>query len=74
MESESGDNWGTATKTMDYFAEVEALAETILADKQQIVDFDQRRNENRLALKYLGTCRRNYFILYLHEKMLKNCI
>ncbi|XP_060692254.1 p53 and DNA damage-regulated protein 1 [Hemiscyllium ocellatum] len=38
---------------MNYLTEVEELAESLLADKQQIVDLDLKRNQNREALRAL---------------------
>ncbi|XP_061486804.1 p53 and DNA damage-regulated protein 1 [Rhineura floridana] len=35
-------------------AEVEALAEEVMAGRQQIVDLDQKRNQNREALRALS--------------------
>ncbi|XP_042319499.1 p53 and DNA damage-regulated protein 1 [Sceloporus undulatus] len=37
-----------------YLAEVEALAEEVMAGRQQIVALDQKRNENREALRALS--------------------
>ncbi|XP_044311574.1 p53 and DNA damage-regulated protein 1 isoform X1 [Varanus komodoensis] len=37
-----------------YLAEVEALAEEVMAGRQQIVDLDQKRNQNREALTALS--------------------
>ncbi|XP_063152930.1 p53 and DNA damage-regulated protein 1 [Candoia aspera] len=37
-----------------YLAEVEALAEEVMAARQQIVDLDQKRNQNREALRALS--------------------
>ncbi|XP_060089165.1 p53 and DNA damage-regulated protein 1 isoform X2 [Heteronotia binoei] len=37
-----------------YLAEVEALAEEVLAGRQQIVALDQKRNQNREALRALS--------------------
>ncbi|XP_063003535.1 p53 and DNA damage-regulated protein 1 [Elgaria multicarinata webbii] len=37
-----------------YLAEVEALAEEVMAGRQQIVDLDQKRNQNREALRALN--------------------
>ena len=38
---------------LKYLEEVELLAEDVLADKQQIVDLDKKRNFNREALAAL---------------------
>ncbi|XP_078092223.1 p53 and DNA damage-regulated protein 1 isoform X1 [Mustelus asterias] len=38
---------------MSYLTEVEELVESLLADKQQIVDLDMKRNQNREALRAL---------------------
>ncbi|XP_067904188.1 p53 and DNA damage-regulated protein 1 [Heterodontus francisci] len=38
---------------MNYLTEVEELVESLLADKQQIVDLDAKRNRNREALRAL---------------------
>ncbi|XP_067856941.1 p53 and DNA damage-regulated protein 1 [Heptranchias perlo] len=38
---------------MSYLTEVEELVESVLADKQQIVDLDGKRNRNREALRAL---------------------
>ena len=38
---------------MNYLEEVELLAEDVLADKQQMVDLDKKRNSNREALAAL---------------------
>ncbi|XP_053509522.1 p53 and DNA damage-regulated protein 1 isoform X1 [Ictalurus furcatus] len=40
-------------RVMDYLTEVEVAAEDVLADKQQIVDLDARRNRNREAMNAL---------------------
>ncbi|XP_018589572.1 p53 and DNA damage-regulated protein 1 isoform X1 [Scleropages formosus] len=40
-------------RVLRYLAEVEEAAEDVLADKQQIVDLDVRRNRNREALNAL---------------------
>uniref|UniRef100_A0ABM5G502 p53 and DNA damage-regulated protein 1 n=1 Tax=Pogona vitticeps TaxID=103695 RepID=A0ABM5G502_9SAUR len=37
-----------------YLAEVEALAEEVMAGRQQIVDLDHKRNQNREALRALS--------------------
>ncbi|XP_058031801.1 dual specificity protein phosphatase 15-like isoform X3 [Ahaetulla prasina] len=37
-----------------YLAEVEALAEEVMANRQQIVDLNQKRNQNREALRALS--------------------
>ncbi|XP_026578827.1 p53 and DNA damage-regulated protein 1 isoform X2 [Pseudonaja textilis] len=37
-----------------YLAEVEALAEEVMAARQQIVDLNQKRNQNREALRALN--------------------
>ncbi|XP_060627817.2 p53 and DNA damage-regulated protein 1 [Anolis sagrei] len=37
-----------------YLAEVETLAEEVMAGRQQIVDLDQKRNQNREALRALS--------------------
>ncbi|XP_070796382.1 p53 and DNA damage-regulated protein 1 [Pituophis catenifer annectens] len=37
-----------------YLAEVEALAEEVMATRQQIVDLNQKRNQNREALRALS--------------------
>ncbi|XP_007443876.1 p53 and DNA damage-regulated protein 1, partial [Python bivittatus] len=39
---------------LGYLAEVEALAEEVMAARQQIVDLDQKRNQNREALRALS--------------------
>ncbi|XP_008119059.1 p53 and DNA damage-regulated protein 1 [Anolis carolinensis] len=39
---------------LGYLAEVEALAEEVMASRQQIVDLDQKRNQNREALRALS--------------------
>jgi len=38
---------------LDYLVQTELLAEDVLADKQQIVDLDRKRNSNREALAAL---------------------
>ncbi|GBP56336.1 p53 and DNA damage-regulated protein 1 [Eumeta japonica] len=38
-------------KTLKYLESVEKLAEEILSDKREIIMLDQRRNENREALR-----------------------
>ncbi|XP_062897677.1 p53 and DNA damage-regulated protein 1 isoform X2 [Mobula hypostoma] len=38
---------------MDYLTEVELLAENVIADKQQIISLDGKRNRNREALRAL---------------------
>ncbi|MBN3309070.1 p53 and DNA damage-regulated protein 1 [Amia ocellicauda] len=40
-------------KVLQYLTEVEEAAEDVLADKQQIVDLDVKRNRNREALAAL---------------------
>ncbi|XP_068930018.1 p53 and DNA damage-regulated protein 1 [Petaurus breviceps papuanus] len=42
-----------AERVLLYLSEVEELAEEVLADKQQIVDLDLKRNQNREALRAL---------------------
>ncbi|XP_044517483.1 p53 and DNA damage-regulated protein 1 [Gracilinanus agilis] len=42
-----------ADRVLRYLGEVEELAEEVLADKQQIVDLDLKRNQNREALRAL---------------------
>ncbi|XP_072487731.1 p53 and DNA damage-regulated protein 1 [Notamacropus eugenii] len=42
-----------AERVLLYLGEVEELAEEVLADKQQIVDLDLKRNQNREALRAL---------------------
>ncbi|XP_007932723.1 p53 and DNA damage-regulated protein 1 [Orycteropus afer afer] len=42
-----------ADRVMRYLAEVEELAEEVLTSKQQIVDLDTKRNQNREALRAL---------------------
>ncbi|XP_048464245.1 p53 and DNA damage-regulated protein 1 [Rhincodon typus] len=44
---------GMSEQVMNYLTEVEELAESLLADKQQIVDLDLKRNRNREALRAL---------------------
>ncbi len=39
------------SQVMKVLVEVEALAEEILADKQQIIDLDRRRNQTREAIR-----------------------
>eukprot|EP00051_Salpingoeca_urceolata_P014465 m.184158 g.184158 ORF g.184158 m.184158 type:complete len:145 (+) comp18094_c0_seq4:3001-3435(+) len=39
-----------AVKVAERFAAAELLAEEIVLDRQQVIDFDRRRNENRTAL------------------------
>ncbi|KAJ6655872.1 hypothetical protein lerEdw1_004642 [Lerista edwardsae] len=39
---------------LGYLAEVEALAEEVMGSRQQIVDLDHKRNQNREALRALG--------------------
>ncbi|KAL4655884.1 p53 and DNA damage-regulated protein 1 isoform X1 [Arapaima gigas] len=48
-----------AQRVLQYLAEVEEAAEDVLADKQQIVDLDVRRNRNREALNALRCDVRN---------------
>lgn len=45
MESLSND------KVLTYLKEVETAAEDVLTDKQEIVDLDRKRNQNREALR-----------------------
>lgn len=47
----------TATKVKRFLAEIEATAETILADKEQLVELDRRRQKNREALRSGPLCR-----------------
>ncbi|KAL7843342.1 hypothetical protein AOLI_G00248540 [Acnodon oligacanthus] len=42
-----------SSKVMEYLMEVEVAAEDVLADKQQIIDLDARRNRNREAMNAL---------------------
>ncbi|KAG9260288.1 p53 and DNA damage-regulated protein 1 [Astyanax mexicanus] len=42
-----------SSRVMEYLMEVEVAAEDVLADKQQIVDLDARRNRNREAMNAL---------------------
>ncbi|XP_072521864.1 p53 and DNA damage-regulated protein 1 [Salminus brasiliensis] len=42
-----------SARVMEYLMEVEVAAEDVLADKQQIVDLDARRNRNREAMNAL---------------------
>ncbi|XP_010863577.2 p53 and DNA damage-regulated protein 1 isoform X1 [Esox lucius] len=42
-----------AQRILEYLTEVEEAAEDILANKQQIVDLDKKRNMNREALNAL---------------------
>ncbi|XP_046289850.1 p53 and DNA damage-regulated protein 1 isoform X2 [Marmota monax] len=42
-----------AERILKYLVEVEELAEEVLADKQQIVDLDTKRNQNREGLRAL---------------------
>ncbi|KAI7795373.1 p53 and DNA damage-regulated protein 1 [Triplophysa rosa] len=43
----------SAQRVLEYLTDVEVAAEDVLADKQQIVDLDLRRNRNREALNAL---------------------
>ncbi|XP_076306005.1 pdrg1 prefoldin-like subunit [Tachypleus tridentatus] len=45
-------NRGT-DQLLQYLSEVEEVAEDILADKNQLVDLDRKRNKNREALRAL---------------------
>ncbi|XP_078275361.1 p53 and DNA damage-regulated protein 1 [Rhinoraja longicauda] len=40
-------------RVMDYLTEVELLAESVMADKQQIISLDTKRHRNREALRAL---------------------
>lgn len=40
-------------KVMEHAARTESLAEEIITAKHQVVEFDRRRNENRLAINEL---------------------
>ncbi|AWP03468.1 putative p53 and DNA damage-regulated protein 1 isoform 2 [Scophthalmus maximus] len=42
-------------RVLEYLTEVEEGAEDVLATKQQIVDLDTKRNQNREALNALKT-------------------
>ncbi|KAM6164641.1 p53 and DNA damage-regulated protein 1 isoform 1-T1 [Rhynchocyon petersi] len=42
-----------AERVLQYLVEVEELAEEVLTNKQQIVDLDTKRNQNREALRAL---------------------
>ncbi|XP_066528662.1 p53 and DNA damage-regulated protein 1 [Hoplias malabaricus] len=42
-----------SSRVMEYLVEVEVAAEDVLADKQQIIDLDGRRNRNREAMNAL---------------------
>ncbi|XP_035376337.1 p53 and DNA damage-regulated protein 1 isoform X4 [Electrophorus electricus] len=60
-------------RALEHLSEVEAAAEDVLADKQQIVDLDARRNRNREALSALRTdkvkvCFGNMFIKFSSER------
>ncbi|KAG1931018.1 p53 and DNA damage-regulated protein 1 [Pimephales promelas] len=66
-----------AQRILENLTEVEVAAEDILADKQQIVDMDLRRNRNREALNALRNhssndnvkvCFGNMFIKFPQER------
>ncbi|XP_065129085.1 p53 and DNA damage-regulated protein 1 isoform X2 [Paramisgurnus dabryanus] len=66
----------SAQRVLEYLTEVEVAAEDILADRQQIVDLDLRRNRNREALNALRNhstnenvkvCFGNMFIKFSQE-------
>ncbi|XP_055963866.1 p53 and DNA damage-regulated protein 1 [Sorex fumeus] len=67
-----------AERVLRYLAEVEELAEDVLADKQQIVDLDTKRNQNREGLRALqrdlslsedvAVCFGNMFIKMSHPE------
>ncbi|XP_032897933.1 p53 and DNA damage-regulated protein 1 [Amblyraja radiata] len=40
-------------RVVDYLTEVELLAESVMADKQQIISLDAKRHQNREALRAL---------------------
>uniref|UniRef100_A0A8C4WUH5 P53 and DNA-damage regulated 1 n=1 Tax=Eptatretus burgeri TaxID=7764 RepID=A0A8C4WUH5_EPTBU len=44
-----------AEQALKYLTEVEELAEDVLADRQQVIDLDQKRNFNREAIRSLRT-------------------
>ncbi|KAJ1119360.1 hypothetical protein NDU88_007546 [Pleurodeles waltl] len=50
---QSDDNGGEPELVLRFLQEVEEQAEEVLADKQQIVDLDIKRNQNREALRDL---------------------
>ncbi|XP_030633736.1 p53 and DNA damage-regulated protein 1 [Chanos chanos] len=68
----------SAQRVLAYLTEVEEAAEDVLADKQQIVDLDLKRNRNREALNALrndrslndkaNVCFGNMFIRLPKEK------
>lgn len=43
----------TATRVKEFLSEIESTAESILADKEQVVELDRRRQKNREALRCL---------------------
>ncbi|XP_065300402.1 p53 and DNA damage-regulated protein 1-like isoform X2 [Dermacentor albipictus] len=43
----------TTARVKQYLADIESTAETILADKEQVVELDRRRQKNREALRAL---------------------
>lgn len=43
----------TTAKVKHFLADIESTAETILADKEQVVELDRRRQKNREALRAL---------------------
>uniref|UniRef100_A0A1E1X040 p53 and DNA damage-regulated protein 1 n=1 Tax=Amblyomma aureolatum TaxID=187763 RepID=A0A1E1X040_9ACAR len=43
----------TTARVKQFLADIESTAETILADKEQVVELDRRRQKNREALRAL---------------------
>lgn len=41
-----------ASEVFEYILQVEELAEEVLADKQQIIDLDRKRQQTRQATRY----------------------
>ncbi|KAG2461225.1 p53 and DNA damage-regulated protein 1 isoform X1 [Polypterus senegalus] len=65
---------------LQFLAEVEEVAEEVLADKQQMIDLDKKRNRNREALRVLQNdgesskvkmCFGNMFIKLPKEKAIE---
>ncbi|KAK7501259.1 hypothetical protein BaRGS_00007384 [Batillaria attramentaria] len=49
MQTDSGD----MSRVVEHLAQVEGVAEDILADKQKLIDLDRRRNKTREAMRIL---------------------
>ena len=44
------------SRVIEQLTDLEAVAEDILTDKQQLIDLDRRRQKTREAVRYLYCC------------------